>query len=459
MNISTDVVVIGAGYAGLSAALRLHDSGVSCVVLEAAPRVGGRIFTERRDDGLVIDHGGQWVGPTQKGLLDLAERFNCEMFKTWETGQHIEVWHDGTRVPYVGLGPEHGDGVEDYDRVVEQLSAMAATVDVDAPWQTPQFAEWDAMSAGDFFGQQASDDAAHKRLALAVQGVWCCEPDDISFFHLLFYIASGGGYEQLMDTEDCAQDSRFSLGAVGPAEAIADLLGDRVRLGDAVESVVQDTDGVVVRTRSGVVIKAQRAVVTLPPLALQGVAFSPELPENRRARLALSDMGRVIKIHAVYDEPFWREEGLAGIATCYDDGPVGVIFDNSPQDASCGVLVAFVYGDRERQWEDKDPVERRAAVLAGLAAAIGPEAGNPVDFTEQLWNLDEFARGGYEGYVVPGGWIASGTDGWREPAGAIHWAGTETASRWNGYMDGAIESGYRAATEAMSALRRVDAVG
>lgn len=456
--VSTDVVVIGAGYAGLSAALHLHDLGAQCIVLEAATRVGGRIFTERRDDGLVIDHGGQWVGPAQKGLLELAERFDCDTFKTWETGQHIEVWSDGARVPYVGLGPEQGQGVDEYDRIVEQLSAMAATVDVDEPWKTPRFAEWDAISAGDFFDQQTSDPAAHKRLALAVQGVWCCEPNDISYFHLLFYIASAGGYEQLMDTQDCAQDARFSWGAVAPAEGIADVLADRVRLGDAVEAITQTSAGVVVRTRSGVVVEAQKAVVALPPPALRDIEFEPELPQNRLARLAKTSMGRVIKIHAIYDEPFWREEGLAGIATCYGDGPVGVIFDNSPEDGSRGVLVAFVYGDREQKWQQADAGDRQAAVLASLAAAIGPRAGSPTEFTEQLWNLDPFAQGGYEGYVVPGGWTLSGTDGWREPTGAIHWAGTETASRWNGYMEGAIESGRRAANEATAGLRQVDPV-
>jgi monoamine oxidase len=165
-------------------------------------------------------------------------------------------------------------------------------------------------------------------------------------------------------------------------------------------------------------------------------------------------MGRVIKAHLFYDGPSWRDEGLAGIATLYDDGPVGVVFDNSPDDGSHGVLVAFVYGDREVRWSGRDPHERREAILQSGVTAIGPAAADPIGYTEKIWSHDDLARGGYEAYATPGGWNTA-ESGWRLPTGAIHWAGTETASHWNGYMDGAVESGERAADEVLAALRAV----
>ena len=454
-----DVVVVGAGYAGLAAALRLVERGLDVVVLEASTRVGGRVLSERRGSGTVVDHGGQWVGPTQKHLRALAERFDCRTFPTWETGQHIEVWHDGSRVGYAGAAPASGPGIAEYVRITELLDELALTVDPDRPWQTPGFAEWDAQSAEAFFRTQTGDADALVRLALAVQGVWCAEPREISFFHVLFYIRAAGGYEQLMETRDCAQDRRFTEGAAGPARAVAALLGDRIRLGEQVQSLEQvdgdgDGDGVRVRVRTagGTVVEARRAVVALPPSAARGIAFAPALPPARSGWIGHSPMGRVAKVHAVYPEPFWRAEGLSGIATLYGELPVGVVFDNSPEDASAGVLVAFVYGDRAADWSALDAGQRRAGVLDCLRAVVGDRAAQPVDYTETVWHQDEFARGGYAAFLAPGGWSGHGEHGWREPTGAVHWAGTETAAVWNGYIDGAIGSGYRAADEVAEAL-------
>ncbi|MFE7959543.1 flavin monoamine oxidase family protein [Streptomyces sp. NPDC057413] len=450
--IESEVVIVGAGYAGLAAALRLHDAGVDCVVVEAAGRVAGRVLTETRAGGLTLDHGGQWVGPTQTHLLALAARFGCGTFPTWETGRHVEVWHDGTTVPYLGAAPAEGPGIAEYTRVTAVLDDLARTVDTEAPWRTPRCAEFDACTADSFFRSHTTDSDALRRLALGVQGVWCAEPYEISLFHVLFYLAAAGGWEQLMETRGCAQDSRFTEGAAAPARAVADLLGARLRLGEPVVRVAQDAGGVRVRTAS-TLVEARRAIVALPPHAVRAIRFDPGLPVSRDGWLSHSPMGRVAKAHAVYDTPFWRATGLSGIATLYDDGPVGVVFDNSPAGGAPGVLVAFVYGDRLTRWADLAPGRRRDEVLASLARVAGDAAARPLDYTEKIWSRDTFARGGYEAYMTPGGWTGYGRRGWREPTGHVHWAGTETASAWNGYIDGAISSGYRAADDVIGSLQ------
>lgn len=456
--VETDVVVVGAGYAGLAAALRLHDAGEDFAVVEAADRVGGRALSETRPGGPTLDHGGQWVGPAQRHLLALAARFGCMTFPTWEDGAHIEIWRDGRRVPYTGAAPGEGPGIAEYDRVTGLLDELARTVDTERPWLTPRFAEWDARTAESFFRSVTGDEDALRRLALAVEGLWCAEPYEISFFHVLFYIAAAGGFRELMETSGCAQDSRFTTGADGPARAVAELLGPRLRLGERVHAIEQRPG--LVRVRTGTTtFEARRAIVALPPGAVRAVDFRPGLPVGRDGWLSHSPMGRVAKAHAVYDTAFWRDTGLSGVATLYDDGPVGVVFDNSPPDASCGVLVAFVYGDRLSAWSALDDGRRRDAVLAALARVAGPAAGRPLDYTEKIWSLDRFARGGYEAYTTPGGWTGYGRDGWRRPTGAVHWAGAETASAWNGYMDGAISSGYRAADEVVAALAEADGDG
>ncbi|MEW2503334.1 FAD-dependent oxidoreductase [Amycolatopsis sp. NPDC047767] len=450
------VVVVGAGYAGLTTASRLADAGIDVVVLEAGDRVGGRVVSEVTASGVRVDHGGQWIGPTQRRFHALAARFGCATFPTWETGRHVEVWHDGTSVGYSGAAPDTGPGIAEYERVTALLDELARTVDLAEPWATPRFGEFDALSAREFFRSQTRDEDALRRLALAVQGVWCAEPRDISLFHVLFYLASAGGYEQLMETRGCAQDARFTDGADAVARAMAAALGDRVRLGDPVRSIRQTADGVEVTT-GRTVVRAARVVVAVPPAVLERIAFDPVLPPDRLGWARHSPMGRVAKVHAVYDTPFWRAAGRSGIATLYGESPVGVVFDNSPEDASRGVLVAFVYGDRLDRWAACDEATRRSAVLAALSEVAGP--GEPIEYVEKIWPHEGWTVGGYECFVMPGGWTAHGRDGWRAPAGRVHWAGTETASVWNGYIDGAISSGERAAGEVISALEVVEQPG
>jgi len=448
---ATKVVVVGAGYAGLAAALRLHDAGVEVRVLEAADRVGGRIWSERRPGGGVVDHGGQWVGPRQTEFLALADRFGCERFPTWETGDHREVWHDGSSMSYLGAAPRSGPGITEYLRITRLLDDMANTVDVDHPWRTPGFFAWDAQSAEAFFTAQTADTDTHRRLALAIEGVWCAEPREISLFHVLFYIASAGSYEQLMETRDCAQDGRFTDGAAGPATAIASLLGDHLRLNTPVRRIDIATDAVTVMTPTSS-IRAAKAIVALPPSALANVTFEPGLPPARTGWLANNPMGRVVKIHAGYRTPFWREIGLSGIATLYDDSPIGVVFDNSPSNASSGTLVGFVYGDRADAWAALDAPARRADALRSFAKIVGPDALTPTYYLEKNWTQDPYAGGGYGAFAVPGAWSKFAEAGWRAPTGPLYWAGTETASRWNGYVDGAISSGYQAAEMVLRAL-------
>ncbi|MFJ9419693.1 flavin monoamine oxidase family protein [Streptomyces sp. NPDC101227] len=444
------VVIVGAGYAGLSAAVHLRDRGIDALLLEGSDRVGGRVLSERRGS-TVLDHGGQWVGPTQRRLLAFAKRFGCTTFPTWNTGHHLELWHDGTRCPYTGAGPEQGPGMSEYLAAADRLDALAARIRLDDPPSTPEAAAWDSETAHSFFERTISSADARRRMALAVQGVWSCEPRDLSLFHLLFYLAAAGGFEQLMETEGCAQERRFTAGAQAPARAAAAHLGPALRLGRRVLGVEQRAGEALVHTDAGTV-RTRRVVMATPPEATAALSFTPALPLARRRWIHRSPMGEVAKIHAVYPTPFWRESGLSGQATLYGDHPVGVVFDNSPEDAATGVLVAFVYGDRLRRWHTAQHAARRSDVLAALTELFGHRAAEPLDYTEKIWPADAWAGGGYAAVPTPGTWYAHGADGWRAPTGLIHWAGTETAEVWHGYIDGALASGERAALEVADSL-------
>ncbi len=440
-------VVVGAGYAGLSAALALHDGGTDVLVLEGSDRVGGRVWSERLDGGLVVDHGGQWVGPTQTRLLAAARRFGCDTFPTYNTGDHLELWTDGVRRPFRGAGPVDAPGVDEYVAAADVIDELAATIDLENPTATPQLAEWDGETVQSFLDRTVPNEDARLRLALAVQGVWTVEPRDISLFHLLFYVAAAGGFDQLMETEGCAQERRFTCGAQSVALAIADHLGDRIHLSTPVRHVeTLENGGVLVETDRGSV-RASHVVVAVSPGAAVRLRFTPPLPQSRNRWMERSPMGDVAKIHTVYDSPFWRADGHSGEATVYGAHSVGVVFDNSPDDASAGVLVSFVYADRQRRWSALPPEQRRADVLATLGALFGERAADPLRYTEKIWPDDPWAHGGYAANPAPGVWFEHGATGWRTACGPIHWAGTETSSVWNGYIDGAIASGQRAAAE------------
>lgn len=443
---SVHTVVIGAGYAGLAAALSLADSGTDVLVLEASDRVGGRVHSQRLDGGVVVDHGGQWVGPTQHRLLAAAERFGCATFPTYDTGDHLELWADGSCRPFRGAGPAGGPGVEPYIEATEAIDKLAVTVNLDNPSATERIAEWDSETVQSYFDRTVADADARRRLGLAVQGVWTVEPRDISLFHLLFYVASAGGFDQLMETAGCAQERRFVGGAQSVALAMAEHLGEKIRLDTPVTHVEHSADGVRVDTDRGPVY-ASHVVVAASPGAAVRIRFTPALPPSRNRWMERSPMGEVSKIHTVYDRPFWRERGLSGQATVYGDRNVGVVFDNSPEGGEAGVLVSFTYGDRQRRWAALSAAERRADILATLGALFGDEAAKPVQYTEKSWPEDPWAHGGYAANPAPGVWVEHGASGWRAPCGRIHWAGSETSSVWNGYIDGAIASGQRAADE------------
>lgn len=437
------VVVVGAGYAGLAAALQLLDEGVDVHVVEATERVGGRVWSRVHDE-VVIDHGGQWVGPTQTGLLDLAARFRCATFRSFDDGEHVELWPGEVSSRFRSGEHVEGLGFTEYAAAETRLDVLAETIDPEDPLSTQHLDEWDAMTFESWIRSEMSDEQARDRMRLMTRGVWACEPRDVSLFHVLFYIRSAGGLEQLLGTLDCAQDRRFVDGAQAPASAVAAHLGKRIRLSHRVEAIEHGPDGVRVRTSGGALV-ADWVVVTGTSAAQARITFVPPLPMARRRWISRSPMGDVAKVHVVYPAPFWREKGLSGQLVAYEESPVSYTFDNSPSDGSRGVIVAFVYGDAYRAWSALDAQERRDAVLAPIVAALGQEAARPDDVLEMLWPNHEMAEGAYAAVPAPGTWREHGADGWREAVGPVLFAGAEQASHWNGYIEGAIRSGREAA--------------
>jgi monoamine oxidase len=286
------------------------------------------------------------------------------------------------------------------------------------------------------------------------EAVWAAEPADVSLLHVLFYTRSGSGFNSLIGTEGGAQQDRFEGGSQRLALAMAEELGDeQVRLGSPVRRI-EHGEGVVVHadgdSAGTISVRAKRALVAVPPTLAGRIAYDPPLPALRDQLTQRMPQGSVIKTMAIYEEPFWRAEGLSGQGTS-DVGPARVTFDNSPPDGSPGVLLGFLEGRFARHWATRPADERREAILAGHARLFGPRAAQPVDFVERIWAEEEWTRGCYGCLMTTGGWTEYGR-ALREPIGPLHWAGAETATVWSGYMDGAVSSGERAAAEVLPHL-------
>jgi monoamine oxidase len=446
-----DVVVVGAGLAGLAAARALVAAGRDVVVLEGRDRVGGRTLNERVGPGEddVVELGGQWVGPTQTRLLALARELGVATYPTFATGDSLFAW--GGRVRrYRGTIPRINPIVlADVGQAMARLNRMARTVPLDAPWRAARAAAWDAQTFATWMGRNVATPGGRALLQMALEGVWATDPSEPSLLHVLFYIHSAGSLEALTDTEGGAQQDRFAGGSQVLSLRMAEALGeDRVALGATVRAIAQDAGGVTVRA-DGAEVRAAHAIVAIPVPLTARIAWTPALPHARDALTQRMAMGSVVKAMAIYDEPFWRAEGLSGTATDAD-GPVKVMYDNTPPSGRPGVLLGFFEGRAAQVATRATPEERRAQVTATFARLFGPRAAAPERYVDQAWGQEELTRGCYGAYLPPGGWTGFGA-ALRAPVGRVHWAGAETAVRWNGYMDGAVTSGEAAAAAVLAA--------
>jgi monoamine oxidase len=468
-SLEADVAIVGAGLAGLVAARQLVAAGRQPLVVEARERVGGRLLNEKIGEGKVVEVGGQWIGPTQERLAALATELGVGTFPTHDEGRHL-IEMAGKRTTYSGALTDARVGlVRELSRVISplaladleqartRLDRMAREVPLEEPWMAPKAASWDSQTFATWVQRNTRTEGARRLFELATEAVWAAEPGDVSLLHVLFYTHSGGGFNTLVGTGGGAQQDRFHGGSQRIALLMAAELGkERLRLGAPVRRIEHGEDGVVLHAdgpgekAGGLAVRARRAIVAIPPTLAGRVAYDPPLPARRDQLTQRMPQGTVIKTMAIYEHPFWREEGLSGQATS-DVGPARVVFDNSPSDGSPGVLLGFLEGRLARQWGARPARERREAILAGHARLFGERAACPQRFIERVWAEEEWTRGCYGCLMTTGGWTEYGR-ALRAPIGPLHWAGAETATVWNGYMDGAVQSGERAAAEVLSDL-------
>ncbi len=439
-----DVLIVGGGPSGLACARALVRGGARVAVLEARDRVGGRTLSFEHG-GAAFDLGGQWLGPTQDRAYALARELGVATFPTHHAGAHlVDV---GGRVrrftgdtPRIGLVPlvSLGTTILRIERMARRAGPGAA-----------EAAAWDSTTPGEWGRRHVRSRRAREVLDAALRLAFGTEPAEISFLHLLCYIRSIGGLRKAAGVDGGAQQDRLAGGAQALSIGMARDLGDQVALESPVSRLVQDAGGVAATTPRGEV-RASHAVLAIPPALAASIVFEPALPLARRESWARHRMGATYKAVAFYEAPFWRDDGLSGEVLA-PAGPVSAVLDNSAPGGRPAALVAFAVGRQARELGERPEGERRAAVLEGLARWFGDRAARPVDFREKDWAADPWS-GGCPVAAPPPGVLTVFAEDLARPIGRVHFAGTETATNWNGFIEGALEAGDRAAREVAARL-------
>lgn len=441
-----DVIVVGAGLAGLKAGQVLRAAGKRVLVLEARDRVGGRAMAGEIC-GEAVDFGGQWVGPQQKLVLAEAAAHEVALRPQYSDGENILSRHgevrryrgDIPKLPLLALA-ELGLVQRRWRRDMSRLPA-------DAPWTARHARAWDALSLEAWILKHVRMAAARDFVRAVAAALLCADTALVSYLFFLDMLRRGGGLETMLAVKGGAQQDKFVGGAWQIATRMAAQLGDRVVLDAPVTQIAQDETGVRV-TAAGGRFEAQQVIVATPPPMAARISFTPHLPAARAGLLQRMPMGAVIKVHVAYQTPFWRQHGLSGAAVSTNHH-LGVVFDQTPQDGRIGILVGLIEGAHAVAMSTLSAAARRQQVMADLEHYFGGEAAQAIGYAEQDWVSAPWSEGGYAAYMPPGVMSAYGAS-LRAPNGRIHWAGTETATAFAGYLDGALQSGIRAAGEVLS---------
>lgn len=439
-----DVAIIGAGLAGLTAARDLQQAGSqSFVVLEARDRVGGRTLNYEVGDGHVSEVGGQWIGPGQTAVEDLARQLEVGTFPQFYQGRTVVMGGDGqVEIDFKGtFGTDMA--------VAGKLSELSRDVPSGAPWKSPKAAELDKLSVGDWLARQniKPEDRSGWDASMTLTGG--ATPAKMGLLHFLSMINSAGrDYEKLDSIKDSAQGTRLVGGSQILSTKMAEQLGEKVRLQCPVRKISDwDREVVTLHTDQGLV-RARKVIMAIHPALCNQVQFEPSLPAARAAlQRAWPAHSPARKIAMVYPRPFWRDKGLNGHIMMVD-GPIIWAWDNSPPDGEIGIINAFI--SNANLPSDHETAKR--ILTETFARAWGDEALQPVAFHDHDWRYDPWTLTCVSA-IPPGFWTTHG-EALHPPCGNLFWSGTETADIWAGYMDGAVRSGHQSALQVLNALRR-----
>uniref|UniRef100_A0A4W6EJP3 Amine oxidase n=1 Tax=Lates calcarifer TaxID=8187 RepID=A0A4W6EJP3_LATCA len=439
-----DSLVVQSVSIWLSAAKLLKAQGLSPVVLEARDRVGGRTFTVRNKETKWVDLGGAYIGPTQNRILRLAREYNIKTYKVNEQ-ENLVHYVNGKSYPFKGSFPPMWNPIVllDFNNLWRTMDEMGKEIPREAPWRAPHAEEWDKMTMQELFEKICWTSTVRRFATLFVNVNVTSEPHEVSALWFLWYVKQCGGTMRIFSTTNGGQERKFVGGSSQISECMANELGDRVKLQSPVYRINQTGDMVVVETLDKQTYMAKYVIVATPPGMNLKMHFNPELPPLRNQLIARVPMGSVIKCMVYYRDNFWRKKGYCGSMVIEEEGaPIGLTLDDTKPDGTVppnSFLSAF----------------RLRRICEIYSRVLGSEeALHPVHYEEKNWCEEEYSGGCYTAYFPPGILTQYGRV-LREPVGRLYFAGTETATEWSGYMEGAVQAGERAAREIMCAMGKI----
>ncbi|WP_278253611.1 flavin monoamine oxidase family protein [Arthrobacter cavernae] len=451
-NLDRDVVIVGAGPSGLTAARELKKAGLSVAVLEARGRVGGRTWTDTID-GAMLEIGGQWVSPDQEALMELLGELGLEMYSRYRDGESVYIGADGTRTRYTGDSFPVGDTTKaEMDKLIGILDGLAAEIGPTEPWAHPKARELDTISFHHWLRANSDDEEACNNIGLFIAGGMLTKPAHaFSALQAVLMAASAGSFSHLTD-EDFILDKRVIGGMQQVSLRIAAELGDDVVLNSPVRTINWDDNNVTVVSEQATV-NARFVIMAVPPNLYSRVSFNPPLPRRQHQMHQHQSLGLVIKVHAVYSTPFWREDGLSG--TGFGAGAlVQEVYDNTNHGDTRGTLVGFVSDEKADAVFELSAEDRKKSILESIAGFLGEKALDAEVYYESDWGSEEWTRGAYASSYDLGGLHRYGKDQ-HASVGPIYWSSSDLAAEGYQHVDGAVRMGQKTAARIVAANDRV----
>ncbi len=459
LNLDRDVVIVGAGPSGLTTARELKKAGLSVAVLEARDRVGGRTWTDTID-GAMLEIGGQWVSPDQTALMGLLDELGLKMYSRYRDGESVYLAPDGTRTRYTGASfPVSETTAAEMDKLTAILDGLAAEIGPEEPWAHPKARELDTISFHHWLRQNSTDEEACNNIGLFIAGGMLTKPAHaFSALQAVLMAASAGSFSNLTD-EDFILDKRVIGGMQQVSLLIAAELGDDVVLNSPVRTINWEAAGeghrVTVESERATV-NARFVIMAVPPNLYSRVSFNPPLPRRQHQMHQHQSLGLVIKVHAVYSTPFWREDGLSGTGFGAD-ALVQEVYDNTNHGDARGTLVGFISDEKADAVFELSAEDRKKKVLESIASFLGDKALDAEVYYESDWGSEEWTRGAYASSYDLGGLHRYGKDQ-HANVGPIYWSSSDLAAEGYQHVDGAVRMGQATAARIVTANSRVVAV-